>query len=111
MGPLGYDCFSVVGHDRGSYPAFRMAMDWPDVIQRLVVVDCLPIIEHLERADWKFARDWYHWFFFAQPEKPERAILADPLAWYGLTPDLMDPDAYDDVLSAILNPDVVHGMV
>jgi len=111
MGRLGYDRFSVVGHDRGSYPAFRMAMDWPEVIQRLIVVDCLPIIEHLERADWKFARDWYHWFFFAQPEKPERAILADPLAWYGLTSDLMGSDAYADLLIAIRDPDVVHGMV
>lgn len=73
MGRLGYDRFSVVGHDRGSYPAFRMAMDWPAAVQRLIVVDCLPILKHLERADWKFARDWYHWFFFAQPEKPERA--------------------------------------
>jgi hypothetical protein len=47
-----------------------------------ITVDGLPILEHFERADWRFARDWYHWFFFAQPERPERAILADPIAWY-----------------------------
>jgi haloacetate dehalogenase len=111
MGRLGYDRFSVVGHDRGSYPAFRMAMDRPEIIEKLIVVDCLPILEHLERADWKFARDWYHWFFFAQPEKPERAILADPVAWYGLTADVMGSDAYEDMLRAIRNPKVVHGMV
>lgn len=57
-----------------------MALDRPEVIQRLIVADCLLILEHLEWADWKFARDWYHWFFFAQPKKPERAILADLLA-------------------------------
>ncbi len=88
-----------------------MAMDRPEIIEKLIVVDCLPILEHLERADWKFARDWYHWFFFAQPEKPERAILADPVAWYGLTADVMGSDAYDDMLRAIRNPKVVHGMV
>lgn len=112
MHRLGHDTFSVIGHDRGSYPAFRMAMDHQNVVRKLVVVDCLPIIEHLERADWKFARDWYHWFFFAQPEKPERVISADPIAWYDkLSPYLMGAEAYDDLLDAIHNPGVVHGMV
>ena len=34
----------------------------------------------------RFATAWWHWFFFAQPDKPERAILADPDAWYGGSP-------------------------
>ncbi|MBW6426082.1 alpha/beta hydrolase [Rhizobium sp. XQZ8] len=112
MEQLGHTRFSVVGHDRGSYSAFRMAIDHPEVIQKLVVVDCIPIVEHLERADWKFARDWYHWFFFAQPEKPERAILADPMAWYSkLSPDDMGSEAFDDLVSVLHDPNVVHGMV
>ena len=57
-------------------------MDRPDLVRKLITIDGLPVIEHLERADWQFARDWYHWFFFAQPVKPERAILVDPMAWY-----------------------------
>ena len=109
---LGHEIFDVVGHDRGSYSAFRMAMDHADQVRKLIVVDCLPVLEHLERADWQFARDWYHWFFFAQPEKPERAILANPNAWYDkLSPNLMGAEAYDDLLEAIHNPDVIHGMV
>lgn len=111
MRQLRYDTFSVVGHDRGSYVAFRMAMDHPEVIEKLVVVDCIPILEHLERADWTFARDWYHWFFFAQPDKPERAISADPLAWYGLMPEIVKADIYNDMVGAIRNPAVIHGMV
>jgi haloacetate dehalogenase len=112
MESLGHQQFDVVGHDRGSLTAFRMAMDHPDVVRRLITVDGLPVLEHLERADWKFARDWWHWFFFAQPEKPERAILANPTAWYaGVSPDLMGPEAYADLLSAIHDPGVVHGMI
>lgn len=112
MQALGHDKFEVVGHDRGSLVAFRMAMDHPDTVTRLVTVDGLPILEHLERADWRFARDWYHWFFFAQPEKPERAISSDPMAWYSkLKPDLMGVEAYVDVLDAIHDPAVVHGMI
>jgi haloacetate dehalogenase len=112
MRKLGHDRFTVVGHDRGSYTAFRMAMDHPARVQKLVVMDCLPIIEHLDRADWKFARDWYHWFFFAQSEIPERVIGADPIGWYsGLSPDLMGSEAYEDVLLAIKTPGVIHGMI
>jgi pimeloyl-ACP methyl ester carboxylesterase len=46
---LGHDRFSVVGHDRGALVAFRTAMDHPDAVQRFVVMDGLPVIEHLER--------------------------------------------------------------
>lgn len=109
---LGHENFAVVGHDRGSLTAFRMAMDHPDRVQRLIIADGIPVIEHLERADWKFARDWYHWFFFAQPEKPERAILADPLAWYDkLSPALMGRQAYDDLVDVVRDPAAIHGMI
>jgi len=112
MHRLGHDSFFVAGHDRGSLVAFRMAMDHAALVRKLIAVDGLPVLEHLERADWKFARDWYHWFFFAQPDKPERAILSDPMAWYSaLRPDEMGRDAYDELVSFIHDPAVVHGMV
>jgi haloacetate dehalogenase len=111
MSELGHSRFAVVGHDRGSYVAFRMAMDFPDRVRRLVVLDGVPIIEVLDRADEKFATRWWHWFFFGQPEKPERAILADPDAWYGGSPDRMGEEAYADFRAATRNPEVVHGMI
>jgi len=111
MTKLGHQHFAVVGHDRGSYTALRMAMDYPDRVSHLVVLDGVPIIEALERADEKFARMWWHWFFFGQPERPERAILADPDAWCGGTPQHMGDDAYADFRAATRNPAVIHGMV
>ena len=112
MRGMGHDEFFVVGHDRGSLTAFRMAMDHPDAVCKLILVDGLPVLEHLERADWKFARDWYHWFFFAQPDKPERVISSDPEAWYDkLSTDLMGQEAYADVCHAIHRPETVHGMI
>ncbi|MDP1092140.1 alpha/beta hydrolase, partial [Klebsiella pneumoniae] len=82
MRKLGFERFAIVGHDRGSYTAFRTAMDHPDVITHLAVLDGVPILEALERCDVRFASAWWHWFFFAQAEKPERAIFADPGLWY-----------------------------
>nr|WP_204326781.1 alpha/beta hydrolase [Rhizobium lusitanum] len=112
MKVLGRDEFSVAGHDRGSYVAYRLAMDFPGAINKVAVMDSIPIIEHLERMDWQFARDWYHWFFFAQSEKPERSINANPLAWYNkIAPDHMGHAAYVDLLTAIHDPAVVHGMI
>jgi haloacetate dehalogenase len=111
MRRLGHERFAIVGHDRGSYVAFRAAMDFPDVVAKLVVLDCVPIIEALERADHRFAERWWHWFFFGVAEKPERAILADPDAWYGGTPDFMGPEAYEDFRSATRDPATVHAMV
>jgi haloacetate dehalogenase len=112
---LGHERFAVVGHDRGSYVALRTALDHPDAVTHLAVLDCIPIVEHLDRADARFATAWWHWFFFAQPEKPERAILADPAAWYGsLAPgkaQAMGEENHADHLAAIRNPDTVRAML
>lgn len=111
MQRLGFPRFAIVGHDRGSYTAYRAALDFPHIITRLAVLDSVPILEALERCNEKFARQWYHWFFFAQKEKPERAILADPDAWYGGRPAQMNDDEYADFHRAIHNPATVHGML
>lgn len=111
MDHLGFDRFAIGGHDRGSYTAFRTAMDHSQAISHLIVMDCVPILDALERCDARFAELWWHWFFYAQPQKPERAIMSDPEAWYGGSADAMGAEAYADYLKAIQNPKVVHGML
>jgi haloacetate dehalogenase len=111
MRVLGHDRFGLVGHDRGSYVALRLALDHPQAVERLALLDCIPISEHLARCDDRFARAWWHWFFFAQPEKPERAILADPDAWYGGSPRYMGEEAFAEFRSAVRNPDTVRAML
>lgn len=108
---LGHDRFAVVGHDRGCYVALRAALDAPDNVSRLVVMDGVPISEALARCDARFAHDWYHWFFFAQPDKPERAILADPDSWYGGDRDRMGEDNYQEFRDAIHDPATVLAML
>ncbi|MFI0848939.1 alpha/beta fold hydrolase [Mesorhizobium sp. IMUNJ 23232] len=111
MRRLGFDRFAIVGHDRGSYTAFRTAMDHPEAITNLAVLDGVPIIEALERCDVRFASAWWHWFFFAQAEKPERAILANPDLWYPATPEQMGAEAYADFHAATRDPETIHGML
>lgn len=111
MSQLGFEQFALVGHDRGSYTAYRAALDYPQRITHLAVLDCISILEALNRCNEKFARQWYHWFFFAQPEKPERAILADPDKWYGGQPESMGDEEYVEFRRAIHDPETVHGMI
>ena len=109
---LGHERFAVVGHDRGSLVAFRAAMDHPDTIERLVVMDGLPVIEHLERLNEAFVRTWWHWWFLAQTEKPaERYINMDPEGWYGIASAAeMGAGNHADLRAALHDPAVVHGM-
>jgi len=111
MRSFGCERFAVVGHDRGAYTAFRLAMDCPQVVSHLAILEAVPIIEALERCDERFAQAWWHWFFFAQLEKPERAILADPERWYRNSMAEMGEENYQDYLQAIHDPAVIHGMM
>ncbi|HEY5788523.1 MAG TPA: alpha/beta hydrolase [Microlunatus sp.] len=110
MRALGHERFAVVGHDRGSYVAYRCALDHPDRVTTLGVLDSVPIVEALERADARFAELWPHWFFFASAHA-ERVITADPLAWYRPDPDEMGRQNYEDMVAAVRNPATVRAML
>ena len=112
MRALGHERFAVVGHDRGALVALRAALDHPDVVTRLVIMDGLPIVEHLERLNERFVRTWWHWWFMGQTDKPaERVICADPDGWYRTpSPELMGAEAHADLWRALRDPAVVHGM-
>jgi haloacetate dehalogenase len=111
MRALGYERFAVVGHDRGSYVALRLALDHEDRVERAVLMDSIPLSEHLRRVDARFATEWWHWFFFAQPEIPERVINADPDSWYVGDPAAMGAENHAEWRSAMRNPDVVRAML
>jgi haloacetate dehalogenase len=111
MRALGHDHFAVVGHDRGAYVAFRAALDHPDAVTALAILDAVPIAEALTRCDATFAAAWWHWFFLGQTEKPaERVISADPEAWYRPNRELMGEENHADYLRAIHDPATVHAM-
>jgi haloacetate dehalogenase len=111
MRALGHRRFAVVGHDRGAYVALRLALDHPDAVRQLAILDAVPIGEALARCDASFAASWWHWFFLGQTAKPaERVISADPDAWYRFGPEQMGEEAYADYRRAIHDPATVHAM-
>jgi haloacetate dehalogenase len=79
MAGLGHDTFALAGHDRGGRVAYRLALDHPAVVTRLIVLDIVPTGEIWARADTRFALGYWHWAFLAQPAPlPERLVSADP---------------------------------
>jgi haloacetate dehalogenase len=86
MRALGHDRFDVAGHDRGGRVAYRMALDHPQAVKRLALLDILPTSEYWARMDRAFAIKIYHWAFLAQPAPfPETLIGAAPDAFLETT--------------------------
>jgi haloacetate dehalogenase len=83
MGELGHQRFAVAGHDRGGRVAYRMALDHPDRVNALAVLDVVPTGEVWARADARMTLGYWHWAFLAQPAPlPERLIAADADAFF-----------------------------
>ena len=120
MAALGHDSFAVAGHDRGARVAYRMALDHPDRVERLAVMDVVPTGETWARADATFALGYWHWGFLAQPAPlPEDLISAAPGLFFdtavtrmGLRPgtERYPDDVVADYRSRMHDPEAVRAM-
>ncbi len=118
MKKLGFDSFNVLAHDRGARVAHRLAMDRPEVVQRLILLDIAPTLAMYEQTSEEFARSYWHWFFLIQPKPlPERLIEADSAAYIrdvmgrrsaGLSP--FDRRALKEYQRCIALPGAAHGL-
>lgn len=82
MRELGFERFRLAGHDRGGRVGHRLALDHPDRVEALAVLDIAPTLAMYTTTDMDFAEAYYHWFFLIQPhDLPERLIGADPTYW------------------------------
>ena len=101
MASLGYDRFAVAGHDRGGRVAYRMALEHPDQVSALAVLDIVPTADVWARADDRLALVYWHWGFLAQAAPlPERLIAGDPDAYFNYHLLMIglgtDPELYPD---------------
>jgi haloacetate dehalogenase len=116
MHQLGFDHFDVAGHDRGARVAYRMALDTPEAVRRVTVMDVIPTAEVWARADARFALGYWHWGFLAQPQPvPETVIGQDPEnffldAQFGGILRRFRPEDVADYTRALADPAVVHAI-
>ena len=118
MQQLGFDKFLVCAHDRGARVAHRMALDYPDQVERLMLLDIAPTLEMYENTDRAFATAYFHWFFLIQPEPlPETLLAAAPEVYVervmgsrhaGL--DVFAPEAMAAYKQAFADPATIHAV-
>jgi haloacetate dehalogenase len=114
MRALGFERFFVCGHDRGGRVAYRMALDHPERVLRLAVLDIVPTWEAFSRADMAFGLGYWHWFFLAQPyDLPERLIGTDPTYFFLSRPErsaVFAPEALEEYLRCFRDPRTAHAV-
>jgi haloacetate dehalogenase len=118
MEKLGFPRFAVAGHDRGGRVAYRLALDHPDRVERLAVLDILPTSDVWERADARFALAYWPWSLLAQAEPlPERligaapgAIVDDALGSWGSPATVFDPEIRAAYIEALTETTRVHAI-
>ncbi|MDY0963883.1 alpha/beta hydrolase [Massilia sp. CFBP9026] len=118
MRSLGFERFRVLAHDRGARVAHRLALDHPQAVERMALLDIAPTLAMYEQTSEAFARAYWHWFFLIQPAPmPERLIEADPAAYVrdvmgkrsaGLAP--FDPRALSEYQRCLALPGAAHGI-
>ena len=119
MHSLGHGRFAVVGHDRGARVTHRMALDSPEAVTRLAVLDILPTLHVYSHVDRRLATAYYHWFLYIQPyDVPERLIAGDPIGYlhtvlgrFGGSVDAFAPEAVAEYERVFADPDARHAMM
>lgn len=117
MNALGYEQFFVLGHDRGARVSHRLAMDFPDSVRKLMLLDISPTLTMYENTTMAFAKGYWHWFFLIQPEPvPETLIGANPEYWLRnhmgrhAGTGIFSADRWAEYLSGASNPQGMHAM-
>lgn len=118
MAAMGHSTFGVAGHDRGARCAYRMALDHPDTVSKLAVLDIVPTGDAFDNADMEFSTGYWVWSFLAAPAPiPETLIGHSPktIVDYMLDSWSTNPSAFPDEVRAhyvekFSSPDAIHAI-
>ncbi|VVJ23953.1 Epoxide hydrolase (EC [Amycolatopsis camponoti] len=108
---LGYPKVAVAGHDRGGRVAHRWALDRPDQVERVAVLDIAPTRAMWQRLDTGVAQAYWHWLFHLQPDLPELLAGQNIAAYLGYFYERwtyqrhsLDPEAVAEYVRAFSQP-------
>jgi haloacetate dehalogenase len=118
MRRLGFERFHLVGHDRGGRTGHRLALDRPDAVLSLTVMDIVPTYAMFMDTSREVAGSYWHWYFLSQPEPfPERIIGNDPdffyetclVGWGATNISDFDREMIAEYRRAWRDPGMIHG--
>jgi len=114
MRHFGHAQFNIAGHDRGGRLAYRLALDFPQAVSKLAVLDILPTLTcYTQVPGMTFGLDYWHWYFLPQPAPlPEHIIALDPdlILFRGRNRMLFAEAAREDYSRVGRDPETVHAM-
>jgi haloacetate dehalogenase len=114
MRHFGFEKFAVVGHDRGGRVGHRMALDHPDRVTKLAVLDIVPTYKLFHSVSKQFATAYYHWFFLIQPAPFPETLIGNNVefflrqAFQRLIPNAVTPEAFAEYLRCYSDPATIH---
>jgi haloacetate dehalogenase len=117
MTELGHASFGLCGHDRGGRVAHRLALDYPDMVRKLMIVDISPTLTMYEATDMRFATLYYHWFMLIQPAPLPETLIGNSASfflnttlsgWGSPGTDFIDPQAHAEYERCFCTPEAIH---
>ncbi|HYD95053.1 MAG TPA: alpha/beta hydrolase [Noviherbaspirillum sp.] len=117
MRVLGHPSFYLCGHDRGGRVAHRLALDHPEAVKKLMILDISPTRTMYEATDKTFATLYYHWFFLIQPYPVPETLIGNSAAfllratlgnWGSNGAQFIDPEAMAEYERCFVRPDAIH---
>jgi haloacetate dehalogenase len=118
MNALGFSHYGVLGHDRGGRVAHRLALDYGEQVNKLMVLDISPTLAMYEQTSMQFASSYWHWFFLIQKAPiPETMIGANTEFFMkqfmggrhaGLS--IFAPECWQEYVLAMSDPACLHAM-
>lgn len=100
MRALGHETFSLIAHDRGARIARRLALDHPQAVTQLVIMDIIPALDFYENYSAQIAQDYFYFSFLTQDYPlPDDLISRNPEAFvnhilHGLSDNTVDYDEF-----------------
>lgn len=107
MKALGFDRFSVAGIDRGARVGYRMALDHPDVVDRLILMDIVSTFDMYDLSSAEFAKALYHWYLLVQPAPfPEDLIVSSRKMYFRNALHINRYNSENDTSAEVFPPEV-----
>lgn len=107
MKHFGFDRFPVVGHDRGGRVGHRLALDHPDKVTKLAVLDIVPTYYLYTHVTLEFIQAYFHWFNYVRAAPgPEEQLKAQ----YEAQRAKASTEVQQEYMRVYTDPANVHGM-
>jgi haloacetate dehalogenase len=114
MSQLGFETFFVAGHDRGGRVAHRLALDCPQRVAKLAVLDIVPTHRLYADSTREFATVYFWWYFLIQPAPLPETMIGNSVEFWmrekfgKAAAGAITEEAFAEYLRCYSRPETIH---